>query len=336
MTVLERIEAFEKLGNNLSAIDAVAFEDLALKARNENPWFTERSIKLAFNGVCEYLKPDSLKRWTTPYFLCPTRPKRVAVVMAGNLPLVGFHDFLSVLISGHAILIKFSSKDSVLLNFVVKTLIAIEPRFAASIIFGEQLKNFDAVIATGSDNSARYFHYYFDKYPNIIRKNRTSCAVLTGKETPTEIHSLGHDIFSYFGLGCRNVSKIYIPNRYDLTLLFPHWHSFQSIIDHHKYHNNYDYQKSILLINRIPFFDTGFLLLQESDKLVSPISVVYYEYYQDESSLALKLIETKDKIQCVVGNSTQGSVSFGRAQSPNAWDYADQIDTLKFLEKLND
>jgi hypothetical protein len=255
--------------------------------------------------------------------------------MAGNLPLVGFHDFLAVLIGGHAVMVKLSSKDRVLPLFLAEELVSIEPRFADLIRFEEQFKNFDAVIATGGDNSARYFHYYFGKYPHVIRKNRTSCAILKGNETDQELEALGHDIFSYFGLGCRNVSKIFIPRTYEITSVFPKWEKFKDIINHHKYNNNYDYQKSILLINGNHFFDNGFLLVEENQKLVSPISVLYYERYEDESDLALKIFEAKDKIQCIVGKMTPDSIPFGQAQSPMLWDYADQIDTLKFLEKLS-
>jgi hypothetical protein len=223
----------------------------------------------------------------------------------------------------------------VLMKHLIDKLIELEPRFEPMISIAERLKDFDVVIATGSDNSARYFHYYFDKYPHIIRKNRTSCAVLGGKETSDDLHALGNDVFTYFGLGCRNVSKIYIPSRYDVTRVLDAWQPFREIINHHKYVNNYDYQKSILLLNKIPFLDSGFVLLQESERLVSPIAVLYYEKYEDEGSLALKLLEQKEKIQCIVGTATPDSVPFGQAQSPMVWDYADQVDTLKFLEGLN-
>jgi hypothetical protein len=335
MKLEDRIEAFAKLGKELDAIDGMTWEALVSKARNENSWFTEESIKSAFQGIKLYLDAESLSKWTDAYRLTDVQPKVVGVVMAGNLPLVGFHDFLSVLISGHVLLVKLSSKDRVLPLFIAEKLVAIEPRFADFIRFEEQLKSFDAIIATGGDNSARYFHYYFNKYPNIIRKNRTSCAVLKGNESDVEIQALGYDIFNYFGLGCRNVSKIFVPQNYDVTTLFPKWESFKDVINHHKYHNNYDYQKSILLVNGTHFFDNGFLLLQESNKLVSPIAVLYYERYADESDLALKIFESKDKIQCVVGRMTPGSIPFGQAQSPMLWDYADQIDTLKFLQNLN-
>jgi hypothetical protein len=255
--------------------------------------------------------------------------------MAGNIPLVGFHDFLAVLISGHSILVKLSSKDSVLISWLADQLIQIDQRFSSRIHFAERLKNFDGIIATGSDNSSRYFTYYFGKYPNVIRKNRTSCAVLTGKETDSDLLTLGKDVFTYFGLGCRNVSKVYMPKSFEPTRLLQAWEPWKDIIHHHKYCNNYDYQKSILLVNRIPFFDSNFVLIQENERLVSPISVVYYEFYEDEGSLALKLAESKNKIQCVVGHATPASVPFGKAQSPSLGDYADQIDTLKFLEGLN-
>jgi hypothetical protein len=334
MKIEDRIEAFVKLGKYLSAIDEAELRELMEKAKNENPWFTSESIKTALEGLSQYLRSDNLIRWTAPYRLEPLHPRTVALILAGNIPLVGFHDFLSVLVSGHAVMMKLSSKDSVLIKHLIAKLIEYESRFQSRITVAERLKNFDAVIATGSDNSARYFHYYFDKYPHVIRKNRTSCAVITGKESKDELQALGRDIFSYFGLGCRNVSKIYIPNNYHLSLLLDALESYKEIINHHKYVNNYDYQKSILLINQIPHLDSGFLLLQESDKLVSPIAVVYYERYNDEGSLALRLLEQKDKIQCVVGKATPESVPFGQAQSPDLWDYADQIDTLKFLERL--
>jgi hypothetical protein len=334
MNTQHRIETFAKLGDYLSAIDEASFNSIIDKARNENSWFTKESITSAINGLIKYLNEKDLKNWTAPYNLTTVNPKKVAVIMAGNIPLVGFHDFLSVLISGHHILIKPSSKDKALLEHLIQKLIEIEPEFNSRIAFAEQLKNFDAVIATGSDNSARYFHYYFGKYPNIIRKNRTSCAVLSGKESNEDLKTLGIDVFTYFGLGCRNVSKIYIPKNFDLTVLLDNWMSYHDIIHHHKYHNNYDYQKSILLINRNHFLDSGFVMLQENERLVSPISVVYHESYDDEGALALKLTEAKEKIQCIVGNATQASVPFGQAQSPALWDYADQVDTLKFLEGL--
>lgn len=333
MNTEDRLEAFEKLGKYLSAIDEVALEELQQKVRHENPWFTAGSVQLALDGVKRYLEGAKLRKWISAYDVSPARPRTIAVVMPGNIPLAGFHDFLTVLMAGHSLMAKLSSKDSVLLTFVSEKLIALEPRFKPRIVLAAQLKNFDAVIATGSDNSSRYFQYYFGKYPHIIRKNRTSCAVLTGKESDTDLRLLGRDVFAYFGLGCRNVSKIYIPEGYDVLRLLKAWDIYVDIIHHHKYHNNYDYQKSILLVNKLPFFDSGFVILQENEKLVSPISVVYLERYKNAEELDVRLRAVSDKIQCIVGSSKPDHVPFGQAQQPELWDYADRVDTMVFLEK---
>lgn len=334
MTISQRISVFENLGKRLHAVDSETQEDLLQRVANENPWFTPSNVRKAISAWSLLLAKENLKTWVAPYKLEPEKEKTVGVVMAGNIPLVGFHDLLSVLISGNRALVKVSSKDTALIKFIIGQLREIEPQLATRITLTEQLKGFDAVIATGSDNTARYFHHYFSKYPNIIRKNRTSCAVLTGDETDEELVRLGIDIFQYFGLGCRNVSKLFISERFDLTKLLDLWQRYQDIIHHHKYNNNYDYQKSILLVNREPFLDNGFLLLRETDRLVSPISVLFYERYSDEGSLALKLIQQKEKTQCIVGKNHPASVSFGDSQNPKLWDYADQINTLEFLSGL--
>lgn len=335
MTLEQRISAFVKLGNHLSNLSDEAFETLALNARNENPWFTPENVKLAVTGIVRMLQEDKMRQWTASYSLNPKEPKAVALVLAGNIPLVGFHDFLCVLISGHHAQLKLSSKDSKLIQYLIKHLVWLEPGFENAITIKEnKLEDFDAVIATGSDNSARYFEYYFGKYPNIIRKNRSSCTVLTGNETPEEIEALGEDVFSYFGLGCRNVSKAYVPKGYDLAKILSRWESYKDIIHHHKYCNNYDYQKSILLVNLIPFLDNGFIILQENEKLASPISVLYYEYYADQADLEKKLSVHQEKIQCLVGKHKPATIPFGLAQYPEVWDYADNVDTLKFLEAL--
>ncbi len=334
MTTDERLEALTKLGKYLHAIDEGALDDLISRVRSENPWFTPGSIATALEGIRRYLDPARMKKWVSAYHLHPARVRTVAVVMAGNIPLAGFHDLLSVLISGHSLMAKLSSKDSVLPAFITDKLTEIEPRFATFISFPPQLKNFDAVIATGSDNSARYFNYYFGKYPHIIRQNRISCAILSGEETQEELTLLGSDVFTYFGLGCRNVSRIYIPEDYDPTQLIRAWDIYEDIIHHHKYHNNYDYQKSILLVNKIPFYDSGFVILQESEKVVSPISVVYLERYKDPTDLASVLNAAASKIQCIVGSREPATIPFGQTQLPELWDYADSVDTLKFLETL--
>jgi len=333
MTLTERIHAFHTLGARLAALPLDEFQTIAERTRMENPWFTEPNVRMALDGVQQFLQQDALTAWTAPYTF-GTDQKRVALVMAGNIPLVGFHDFLSVLIAGHVAVIKLSSKDTVLLRWLIGLLLEIAPAFKDQIDIAERLQNFDAVIATGSDNSSRYFEYYFGKYPHIIRKNRTSVAILTGKETPEQIAVLGNDVFSYFGLGCRNVSKVFIPEGYTFETLLRPWEPRNPIIHHHKYCNNYDYQKSILLVNRVPFFDNGFILLQQSEKMVSPISVLYYETYSDDQSLAATIAKHADKIQCITGLHALATVAPGQSQFPALTDYPDQVDVLKFLAEL--
>lgn len=335
MTLEKRLSAFIQLGDFIRSLDSETIAQLARESANENPWFTENNVRLALSGIQQNLTKEHLTQWTSPYDLNHTSKKSVGLVMAGNIPLVGFHDLLAVLISGHKALVKLSSKDSKLPSFLIQKLFAFEPAFQEAIaIQQETLKGFDAVIATGSDNTARHFEYYFRNVPNIIRRNRTSCAILTGKETPEELHKLGHDIFSYFGLGCRNVSKLFAPADYDVTNLFPAWQDYQQVIHHHKYANNYDYQKSILLVNKDTFLDNGFVLMQESEKLVSPIAVLYYQRYTSIEEVNNLLQTTKEKIQCVVGHAPLATIPFGQAQYPALWDYADGVDTMNFLTSL--
>lgn len=335
MTLDQRIFAFHQLGSHLHELSEEAFETLHETVRQENPWFTKDNVRMALKGIEQFLREDELKKWASAYSLHPATPKTIALVLAGNIPLVGFHDFLCVLISGHKAQLKLSTKDSTLFRYIIKHLVWFEPGFKAYIYSKEDtLENFDAVIATGSDNSARYFEFYFGKYPHIIRKNRTSCAILNGDETDEDLRALGTDIFSYFGLGCRNVSSLYLPHGYDLPRILSSWDEYRPIIDHHKYRNNYDYQKSILLVNGTPHLDNGFVLLQESNRLVSPISVLYYQYYSDGEDLQFKLEANKNKLQCIIGNTSLSTTQFGQAQLPVLWDYADQIDTLKFLDEL--
>lgn len=335
MTYEDRIAVFEKVGKSLAAIDGADFDALAFKVRNENPWFIPANVRMAIDGIVKMLSPEDLHRWAEAYDVVEVaHPKRVGVVMAGNIPLVGFHDLFCVLVSGHVAVIKPSSKDQVLTLFMIDLILKTEPRFAEYIVLAQQLKDIDAVIATGSDNSSRYFEYYFGKYPHIIRKNRTSCAVLSGFEQPEDLQLLGKDVFSYFGLGCRNVSKLYVPKGYEFPLLLDQWSSYGDVIMHHKYTNNYDYQKSILLVNREPFLDNGFVLLQESEKLVSPISVLYYEYYEHYEDLTRKAEVNHDKIQCIIGKMKPATILFGQAQMPGLKDYADNVDTMQFLLSL--
>ncbi|PCH70111.1 MAG: acyl-CoA reductase [Bacteroidales bacterium] len=354
MNKSERIKAFVELGDFLSQFsseDAIRaehrlnstfyyeFEALLKRVSNENLWFTPLHVHESINGICSFLKEQKLIDWVNRYSISDQNTQlKVAIIMAGNIPMVGFHDMLSVLISGHSFIGKLSSKDNHLLNFVSKLLIEINSEFEELISFqSERLsgKNkFDAIIATGSNNSARYFEAYFKKYNHIIRRNRNSVAVLSGEETNEELEALGRDVFLYFGLGCRNVSKLYIPKGYNLVHLLDCWEKYSFVNDHNKYANNYDYQRSMLLMNRIEHLDTGFVLLNENTEIASPIGVVNYEYYSEINDLENILNKNSELIQCIVGNTIQNAIPFGKAQEPELWDYADNVDTIKFLSQL--
>lgn len=336
MEIDERIAAFVKLGEYIKNLPEEKFKSLAESIRLENPWFTEESVRMAVSGLLLYLDEKNLREWIERYSPVQQSPRVILLVMAGNIPLAGFHDLLCVLIHGDVALIKLSSKDTIFLKFLAAKLIDLYPDFGSKIRFEETFKNFDAVIATGSDNSSRYFDYYFGKYPHIIRKNRTSAAILQGDENTTDLAALASDVFSYFGLGCRNVSKLFVPQGYDFRHVFESWESYNSISLHHKYYNNYIYQKSIFAVSQQHHLDNGFVLLQESEKLVSPIAVVYYEYYESPEELNNKINEAREKIQCVVGNISPASIKFGQAQMPGLMDYADDVDTLAFLREISD
>lgn len=331
----ERLRPFVALGQKIDSIDNDELKSLCHRAANQNPWFTPESILTALTGVSKLVSEQALSNWVSRYdWDAEITPRTVGLILPGNIPLVGFHDILSVLISGHKALVKPSKKDAVMIDYVAKALIGIEPRIRERLSFAETLKHFDAVIATGSDNSARYFEYYFGKYPSIIRKNRTSCAVLSGSESEEQMVALGKDVFSYFGLGCRNVSKLFVPQDYDFAPLLKAWTRYSSVIHHHKYCNNYDHQKAILIVNKSSFLDNGHVLLAPSEQLVSPIAMVYYEEYLSSEDLLRRIHRIQEKIQCIIGDSTPAQVSFGEAQSPGPGDYADRVDTLQFLIDL--
>ena len=306
-------------------------------AIHHNGWFTRENIIFALNEWSKALKEENLDAWLEKYNLEEHREKKtVAVIMAGNIPLVGFHDFLSVLISGHNVLIKQSSNDKLLLPIIAKFLTHLNPEFENLIRFSDdQLKDFDAVIATGSNNTARYFEYYFKNKASIIRKNRNSVAVLTGNESEHQLQNLSHDIFRYFGLGCRNVSKLYVPENYNFEQFYPAMYEWNGIINHAKYANNYDYNKAVYLMSEFKILDNGFLLLKEDESFGSPIATLFYERYSSEEDLRLKLEENKEKLQCIVSDGfIDNEVKFGETQHPKLWDYADDVDTLAFLLKL--
>ncbi|WP_281631974.1 acyl-CoA reductase [Flavobacterium luteolum] len=311
------------------------FNNLIHLSQSHNGWYTPEQVYFSIQSWAEALTKENIDKWLSAYKIDENNenPKTVALILAGNIPLVGFHDFLSVLITGNRALIKTSSNDQHLLPFLAKYLIAVDENFKDKITFVEgKLENFDAVIATGSNNTARYFEYYFKDKPSIIRKNRNSAAILTGKETTEELEALGEDIFRFFGLGCRNVSKLFIPKDYSFEAFFQAIFKYQDIIHYEKYANNYDYNKAVFLMSNFKLLDNGFLTLKEDSSYASPISSVFYEYYENLEELEKRLQEDTDQIQCIVStNLIANSTAFGETQKPQLWDYADNVDTITFL-----
>lgn len=352
MTLTETKNAFIQLGKFLSqfALDAnhknaeVPHNDefyddfiaLIERSKSHNGWYTEEQVYFSVNSWAEALTAENLDKWLAAYDLSNSGGKTVGLILAGNIPLVGFHDFLSVLITGHTALVKMSSNDQHLLPFLAKYLIAVEPDLKERIIFTEgKMENFDAVIATGSNNTARYFEYYFKDKPSIIRKNRNSVAVLTGNETHEELVGLGEDIFRYFGLGCRNVSKLFVPKGYDFKAFFEAMYTYKDVIFYEKYANNYDYNKAVFLMSNFKLLDNEFLTLKEDNAYASPISSVFYEFYDDIDQIKHRLEAEHEQIQCVVGkNITANTIAFGKTQKPDLWDYADNVDSITFLSKI--
>ncbi len=364
MTLTQRINAFTQLGFFLSQFtrDAIVqkeniphndlfFDGMKHQiqlASQYNGWFTKDNILFTLEGWTNSLTLDNLTNWCNNYNNAFAKAntqtthssKTVAVIMAGNIPLVGFHDFLSVLISGHHFVGKQSSNDKHLLPFLAKYLEYVAPDFKGRISFTEdKLPEHDAIIATGSDNTARYFEYYFGKKPNIIRKNRHSIAVLTGNETTEELIALGEDIFRYYGLGCRNVSKLLVPKDYNFDAFFNAMYTWKDIINVAKYANNYDYNKAVYLMSLFDLLENGFLMLKEDESYGSPIATLFYERYNTLEEVSKKLKNDKDAIQCIVGSKTllksikytNEIISLGQTQKPNLQDYADGVDTIAFL-----
>jgi hypothetical protein len=305
-----------------------------------NPWFIPSFVRFALAAWAEALQKEKVAGWSSKYIQIDKgkkAPASVGIIMAGNIPMVGLHDLICVLASGHHALIRLSSSDDHLIPAVLNTLTGIDAglknRF--TIVQG-LLKNFDAIIATGNNNSSRYFDYYFGKYPHIIRKNRNSVAVISGHETDEEMKKLATDIFMYFGLGCRNISKLYLPAGLGIEEILPYFEDYAFLADHNKYRNNYDYHKSIFLINRIEHRDNGFLLAREETSLMSPISVIHTETYDSVDLLNKQLYQLSDQIQCIVSanKDIDAAIPPGRSQFPGLLDYADGIDTMQFLLKL--
>jgi hypothetical protein len=312
------------------------FISLVELSQSHNGWFTPEQVYFSVQSWGNALTETNLNQWLSSYDFSKITTKKVGLVLAGNIPLVGFHDFLSVLISGHDVLVKTSSNDQHLLKFLAKYLIAIQPELNSKITFVEgKLEGFDAVIATGSNNTARYFEFYFKDKPSIIRKNRNSVAVLNGTETLEDLVGLGEDIFRYFGLGCRNVSKLFVPKDYNFEAFFKAMYTYREVIQYEKYANNYDYNKAVFLMSNFQLLDNEFLTIKEDTSYSSPISSIFYEFYDNLEAVKSRLQEDADQIQCIVSkNLTENSIAFGQTQQPKLWDYADNVDTLAFLSKI--
>lgn len=327
MTNLEqRIKLLSKLGEYMTG-DAPSWLDAKELAVRQNSWFTLEYVEIAVqNIVGGYLQEALLRSWIGEYEL-PAIPKTVGIVMAGNIPLVGFHDFLCGFISGHYLKLKLSSKDAALMKDILRQLTEWEPAVAEQVVVGEIIKDCDAYIATGSNNSSRYFEQYFAKWPHIIRKNRTSVAVLDGAETEEELQSLAKDVFTYFGLGCRNITQVQVPEGYDFERLLHVFRNHADLMNHHKYHNNYDYHLAVYLLNKVPYMTNESLLMVENEIPFSAVSVLHYQYYRDQDEVITRLKNNED-IQAVIGHQ---AIAFGEAQKPGLSDYADGVDTMAFL-----
>jgi hypothetical protein len=328
MNLQQRIVLLNRLGEYILQ-DGDNWQATKQKASYQNSWFTPEFIELATRNIAHsFLQTNALTAWAQQYNIpaSNTAPKNVGIIMAGNIPLVGFHDFLCVFISGHRQTIKLSSKDDVLLKHLVQQLYDWDENTRSLIAFADMLKGCDAYIATGSNNSARYFDYYFSKYPHIIRRNRTSVAILTGEENAEELSKLADDVYQYFGLGCRNVTKLYVPEEYNFVPLLDAFNKYNYLADLHKYKHNYDYMLAVLLLNKQYYMANQSILLTESAALFSPISQLNYEYYKAGENPSAALTHNED-VQCVVGKQY---IPFGQAQQPSLTDYADGVDVMKF------
>lgn len=351
-SIKNRINAFAALGNFLNQFNStkiekntsVLFNDVFFDgfihqiklAEEQNSWFTKEAILFSIENWANALTYENLTQWISNENIVEQPSKTVAIIMAGNIPLVGFHDFLSVLISGNSVLVKQSSNDKHLIPYLSKYLEYVEQSFKGKIAFTDKkITNFDAVIATGSTNTTRYFEYYFNDKPNIIRKNRNSIAIITGEETKEDIENLSEDIFRYFGLGCRSVSKLFVPRDYNFNKFFEGMYNYHHIINNRKYANNYDYNKAVYLMSEFSILENGFLMIKEDTNFASPIATIFYEFYDNLNDLKIKIRDEAENIQCIVAsNFIENEVKFGQTQHPKLWDYADGINTIEFLSKI--
>ncbi|HEU5165079.1 MAG TPA: acyl-CoA reductase [Chitinophagaceae bacterium] len=325
-----RIDLAAQLGEYILT-NSAEWQEAKQKASLTNAWFTPEFIDLATGNIAKnFLDKQKLETWALSYEIKNGEPKKIGIVMAGNIPLVGFHDFLCVFASGHKSIIKASSKDEILIKHLVQKLMDWNKELNALMVFQEMLKGCDAYIATGSNNSARYFEYYFKKYPHIIRRNRTSVAVLDGNETIAELEKLSDDVHLYFGMGCRNVTKIFVPKAYDFIPMLSAFKKYDHFKDHNKYKNNYDYNLALHILNGKFYMANESIILFENPSIFSPISQLNYEFYTDKK-VVTESLRTLNDVQCAVGHDY---IPFGQAQLPSLTDHADGIDTMNFLTKL--
>lgn len=352
MSLDKRKKAFIALGNFLSQFNNSsitkkeniinndlffdAFETQIKRAEEYNSWFTKNNVLFALESWSKALTEENINKWLSNYDISDDYNKTIAIIMAGNIPLVGFHDFLCVAILGNKVLAKLSSNDKYFIPLIAKYLEYAEPSLKGNFSFTEQkLENYDGVIATGSNNTARYFDYYFGKHPHIIRQSRNAVAVLNGEESKKELEALSDDIFRYYGLGCRSISKIFVPKNYDFDKLFNAVYKHKDIINYTKYANNYDYNKAVYLMSLFDIKENGFLMIKEDGSYASPIATLFYEFYEDIDSLKTRLKDDSDKIQCISSQlNIENAIKLGQTQAPKLWNYADNVDTLKFLLTL--
>ncbi|HMQ07539.1 MAG TPA: acyl-CoA reductase [Saprospiraceae bacterium] len=337
MSLEERIDRLAEMGQQM--LKDPHMEEITHKAYAANPWFTIENVKKSIEVICtEYLNRAKLQEWTRQYNIHTTpQSKAIGLVMAGNIPAVGFHDLLSVWICGYKALIKFSTKDQNIMSWITGWMNRLDTREDNYITEVELLTNFDAVIATGGDNTSRYFEYYFRHVPHIIRKNRNGIAILHGSENYDDLYLLGHDVFSYFGLGCRNVSRLWAPESFEVDALLEPWNNFDHVMDHTKYKNNYDYNLALFLLNKEKFIQHPNILLKEDDQIASRIACINISRYQSLQEVMDDINHNADKIQCIISAQSMGGVSVispGQSQNPSLWDYADGVDTMQFLTTL--
>lgn len=332
MKLEERIELAARLGEWMKDSDSPEWKVIKKRACEQNSWFVEDFIDYRLNQIAkQLLDEDKLRKWVNYYHLDDNiEKKQVGMIMAGNIPLVGFHDLLCTFISGHRALIRFSSKDEVLLSAILTQLKEWNPGVSAILSTADMLKGCDAYVATGSNNTSRYFEYYFGKYPSIIRKNKTSVAILSGEEKKEELEGLADDICLYFGLGCRNVTQIFVPMHYDFVPLLQSFKKYDYFKDHNRFKNNYDYNLALLIMNNRKYMSNEMMVLVESDALFSPVSELYYSCYNSREEIE-KDLAANENIQCIAG---KGYLDFGTAQSSGLYDYADSKDTMQFLLSL--